>query len=552
MAKTLIPWSTTRAAATSSWVESGLLAQSTRSAPPAFRAMARLAVSAVTCRHAAIRIPFSGFCFANRSRIWCTTGIERPDHSMRPRPFSASARFFTSLGTGADGFFRDASFLAGTAMCRSTSLSRSSGQICTHGRGSKYARLARRASASPATGRVSTVGLLPAGGPAFANPRVVPPRLVPVAAGRHLAPAASSVLAGVEEQPPTPVRGRCLADTDAAPLGPGDQLRGRLRQAGDERIEASRLRRDPAVVVLGRPHQPALRPGAANLSLEDLERLGSRLDVPGNGEEHSEKRLAEGPDPDQRRARLGRPELDLHQHRMGPVGIQPARLEAPRDEVLRRDEVLARLGQPLAAHAVEEVQHRVPAGQREAMCAREKHALRLTLHSPLTGENHRIHLTTCQGQLDGYTRRSPMRLYWRPQTRASRVEWVLAELGEPVERVLAPESGTKERFQLHPLGRVPVLEDDAGVRRFESLALCSWLADRRPDRGLIPPAGSPERATHDQWLLFAATEVEPLLDLICLHTEELPEAERNPSVVPWAGERLRAPLRVLERAVEGR
>jgi len=145
-----------------------------------------------------------------------------------------------------------------------------------------------------------------------------------------------------------------------------------------------------------------------------------------------------------------------------------------------------------------------------------------------------------------------MKLFWRPQTRASRVEWVLAELGEPVERVLAPESGRPERFQLHPLGRVPVLEDDAGVRRFESMALCTWLADRRPERGLIPPAGSPERATHDQWLMFAATEVEPLLDLICLQTEELLEAERNPAIVPWAADRLRPPLRVLERAVEGR
>ena len=145
-----------------------------------------------------------------------------------------------------------------------------------------------------------------------------------------------------------------------------------------------------------------------------------------------------------------------------------------------------------------------------------------------------------------------MRLYWRPQTRASRVEWVLAELGDPVERILAPESGTPERFRLHPLGRVPVLEDDAGVRRFESLALCTWLADRRPERGLIPPAGSPERATHDQWLMFAATEVEPLLDLICLQTEELPPAERNAAIVPWAADRLRIPLGVLERAVEGR
>ena len=62
-----------------------------------------------------------------------------------------------------------------------------------------------------------------------------------------------------------------------------------------------------------------------------------------------------------------------------------------------------------------------------------------------------------------------MKLFWRPQTRASRVEWVLVELGEPYERVLAPESGMPARFELHPLGRVPVLEDEAGVLRWESL-----------------------------------------------------------------------------------
>jgi glutathione S-transferase len=145
-----------------------------------------------------------------------------------------------------------------------------------------------------------------------------------------------------------------------------------------------------------------------------------------------------------------------------------------------------------------------------------------------------------------------MKLFWRPQTRASRVEWVLMELGEPYERVLAPESGAPARFELHPLGRVPVLEDEAGVLRFESIALCTWLADRRPGRGLIPRPGTSARATHDQWLHFAATEIEPLLDLVCLHTEELPVAERLPGVVVWARERLRTPLAVLERAVTGR
>ncbi len=145
-----------------------------------------------------------------------------------------------------------------------------------------------------------------------------------------------------------------------------------------------------------------------------------------------------------------------------------------------------------------------------------------------------------------------MKLFWRPRTRASRVEWVLSELGEPFERVLAPEPGTPERFRLHPLGRVPVLEDDDGVLRFESVALCTWLADRRPEHGLIPRPGSPERATHDQWLMFVVTEVEALLDLFCLHTEDLPPEQRLAAVLPWATERLRAPLAVLERAVEGR
>ena|GEM_PF-3356118 len=42
------------------------------------------------------------------------------------------------------------------------------------------------------------------------------------------------------------------------------------------------------------------------------------------------------------------------------------------------------------------------------------------------------------------------------------MEWVLAE---PYERILAPESGSPGRFRLHPLGRVPVLEDDAGMLR---------------------------------------------------------------------------------------
>ncbi|MBA7644607.1 hypothetical protein ES703_52351 [subsurface metagenome] len=55
-------------------------------APPSFKARARLAVSVVMCKHAEMRIFFSGFSAANLSLISFTTGISREAHSIRCLP----------------------------------------------------------------------------------------------------------------------------------------------------------------------------------------------------------------------------------------------------------------------------------------------------------------------------------------------------------------------------------------------------------------------------------------------------------------------------------
>src|ERR1044071_9222453 len=89
-------YSSTSASATSSWVDSGLDAQRTTSAPPAFSVRARFAVSVVTCRHAEMRYPERGCSVSNRSRIAASTGICRSAHWMRRTPSGASARSFTS------------------------------------------------------------------------------------------------------------------------------------------------------------------------------------------------------------------------------------------------------------------------------------------------------------------------------------------------------------------------------------------------------------------------------------------------------------------------
>ena len=72
-----------------SCVLSGLLAQSTTSAPPATSVRMRLAVSVVTWRQAPMRTPSSGFSFSKRSRMALSTGMCMSAHSMRSTPSAA-------------------------------------------------------------------------------------------------------------------------------------------------------------------------------------------------------------------------------------------------------------------------------------------------------------------------------------------------------------------------------------------------------------------------------------------------------------------------------
>ncbi len=72
-----MPSTQASAAAMSSCVDSGLDAASETLAPPARRARARTAVSAVTCRHAVMDSPAKGWSAANRRARLASSGIAR-------------------------------------------------------------------------------------------------------------------------------------------------------------------------------------------------------------------------------------------------------------------------------------------------------------------------------------------------------------------------------------------------------------------------------------------------------------------------------------------
>src|ERR671930_1754045 len=96
MANVGMPSSPASAAATSSWVLSGFEAHRAMSAPAAFSAIIKLAVSVVTCRHAPSRSRASGFSRLKRSRMLRRTGIWPSAQRMRASPCSINDMSFTS------------------------------------------------------------------------------------------------------------------------------------------------------------------------------------------------------------------------------------------------------------------------------------------------------------------------------------------------------------------------------------------------------------------------------------------------------------------------
>ncbi|MEQ7154954.1 glutathione S-transferase family protein [Brevundimonas aurifodinae] len=108
-------------------------------------------------------------------------------------------------------------------------------------------------------------------------------------------------------------------------------------------------------------------------------------------------------------------------------------------------------------------------------------------------------------------------LFHAPQTRSSRILWLIEELGADVEVVyceIAHRNGQRvgegDPRNPHPDGKVPALIHD-GALITESAAVALYLTDLHPKAGVGAPVGSPDRGALLTWLTWAAGELEPAL-----------------------------------------
>ena len=138
-------------------------------------------------------------------------------------------------------------------------------------------------------------------------------------------------------------------------------------------------------------------------------------------------------------------------------------------------------------------------------------------------------------------------LYEFSKSRSARVRWTLAELGVDYDSIEDRALfGSDEIKKVHPLGKLPAIVDD-GRALFESAAICTWLADKHADKGLIAPSGMWERALHDQWTCFMLTEIEAYVWHSAQNMFVYREKHRLPAVFPQNERQAKRGLSVLDQ-----
>ena len=146
-----------------------------------------------------------------------------------------------------------------------------------------------------------------------------------------------------------------------------------------------------------------------------------------------------------------------------------------------------------------------------------------------------------------------MKLYFTPGTCSLAPHIVLRELGLEVElvrvRLGAPPviAATQADFRtLNPNGYVPLLELDDGSLLTEGAAILQYLAELRPEAGLLPAATPLQRYESVRWLVYISSELHKMFSPWLFHPEYGEQAAEV------ARGRIARRLELVERQLDGR
>ncbi len=117
-----------------------------------------------------------------------------------------------------------------------------------------------------------------------------------------------------------------------------------------------------------------------------------------------------------------------------------------------------------------------------------------------------------------------------PRTRTMRVYWMLEELGQDYDVLIAPAHSEAAKAA-NPSGKIPAL-NVGGKVLLDSVAILQFLADKHG--ALSYPSGTLERAEQDSFTQFCADEMDSVLWNATKHKAYYPEELRVPAAIAGA------------------
>tara|TARA_B100001057_G_scaffold314015_1_gene314149 strand:- start:213 stop:821 length:609 start_codon:yes stop_codon:yes gene_type:complete len=148
-----------------------------------------------------------------------------------------------------------------------------------------------------------------------------------------------------------------------------------------------------------------------------------------------------------------------------------------------------------------------------------------------------------------------MKIHHAPNSRSVRALWLFNELDLPYELEIYPlgdkSMRTQEYLKVHPLGRVPALED-GDLTIFESGAIVQYVLEKYGDGTMVPATGSIDYPIYLQWLHYAEGMIMPQVNIIVVETIFLPEERRNQTNVDRATKLLTRMLTAVDMHLQDR
>ena len=148
-----------------------------------------------------------------------------------------------------------------------------------------------------------------------------------------------------------------------------------------------------------------------------------------------------------------------------------------------------------------------------------------------------------------------LKLHHAPNSRAGRILWLLEELELPYEinsmKFHPSDLKSDEHRSRHPLGRIPVLEDEE-VIIYESGAIVEYILARHAPGKLKPAITSKLFPSYLQWFHYCEGMVMPAMNTIVVQTIILPEERRNAEILGQAQRLLSKSLIAVNESLENK